>query len=225
MAFITLQLNAAAMTSAEVIDHRIDRFEELEECVQSLVSRQHNVLIYGSRGVGKTFLVKLIADRIRESGCSHFPCIANIASVSLYGNRSAGEASSDDTSGFLRAILLQLCRSLWELIGRKYLDLREQVSDPLHPLEGPEASSIRRVFNLLMKFEGSVSRTSAGSIGIGAGIKGELKGESISRSQLMAILPFEFAEFVGELTAGVLEARGYSRVVFLCDEANHMPLF
>jgi len=220
-----LKLNAAQMTTIEVIDRRIDRLDELEECTEALVSRQHNVLLYGSRGVGKTFLVKLIEARIRESGCPLFPCIANVANVSLYGNSSASVASSDDTSGFLRAILLQLCRSLWNLIGNKYLDLREQISDPPHLSDGPEASSIRRVFNLLMRLECSVSKSSTGSIGVGAVIKGELKGESISESHTMAILPFEFAEFVEELTVEVLQPRGYNRVVFLCDEANHMPLF
>ena len=149
---------------------------------------------------------------MQDSSGPLFPCIANVANVSLYSTRSVG---SDDTSGFLRAILLQLCTSLWNLVGQKYLDLREQLLEPsaAHG-RGTEISAIRRVYSQLMRMEDSVNKVFANSLGLGAGIKGEMKEEITTGTRSLNVLPFEFAEFLDEPTVEVLHRRGYQRIVF-----------
>lgn len=220
----TLSLNAASIAPDDIGKRRIDRDDEVREILQALGPLEQNVLLIGSRSVGKTFLVRLIEAQMRKSGGGTFPCVANVANVSLC---SAGVLGSDDTSGFLRAILLQLCSSLWKFVGGHYLDLRERLLKPPGTTreETSEMSKICRVYSQLMRIEATLTDVSAQSLGVGAGIRGELKGELSSGTRNLNVLPFEFAEFVDELTVGVLHAHGFRRIVFLCDEANVMPLF
>ena len=72
--------------SKDIELHRVDRTDELASCVQALTTNYHNVLLHGSRGVGKTFLVKLILNRINKEYSNIFTTHVEIDGLLAYGN-------------------------------------------------------------------------------------------------------------------------------------------
>jgi hypothetical protein len=97
-------------TIAENIDDvtkvRIDRDRELGLCCEALLKRRQNVLLYGNRGIGKTFLLRLVEKKVQELAPSVYPCVVNIASVGAY-------SLGNEAAGFPRAVLLQFCSALY----------------------------------------------------------------------------------------------------------------
>lgn len=114
-------INCVFESADEIRARCIDRKREVDTCLEALVEHGHNVLVHGTRGVGKTFLLRLVEDGLRATE-RFFPCFANLASLSAYGGPS-------DTSGFPRAVLLQLCASIWKALGKSYLDLCDRLSE------------------------------------------------------------------------------------------------
>jgi histone H3/H4 len=208
------------LSIAELKAMRVDRADELLLCHHAIAMNRHNVLLYGERGVGKSFLVRLLQQEIEDRSPELFAASVNIAGLSEYGNR-------DELASFSRAVLLQLCRILWtDLIRGSYLDLRERLDETGREitLRGKPELTIQRVYSQLMFAQRQLRIQHLNSIGFSAGAKGERSEKATFDRQQSDILPFEFAEFAGELIAEVLEPRGKSRLILICDEANRLPL-
>ena len=217
--FALYHLNAERIS--EIDQLRIDRENEIAACSDSIVELRHNVLLYGTRGVGKTFLLRLIEKEIIAKDETIFPCFVNIASLHAYN-------FSNDVGAFPRAVLLQLCTELWgNVLGKSYLDLRDRLKETgqeLH-LRKKDEVTIQRVYEHLMTLGKTAQSAILNTVGFSAGLKGEKKEETSQQTQYSTILPFEFPEFAHELIRNVLLARGKKRLVVLCDEANQMPIF
>lgn len=212
--------NTVAEHVSDVTTVRIDRDRELDRIFEALVRRKQNVLLYGTRGVGKTFLLRLVEKQIQELAPEVYPCIVNVASIAAYSPR-------DEAAGFPRAVLLQFCAALWKLLGRSYMDLRSTLDESGQELKltnAPERA-IQRVYTHLMLQEREIRHSLINSVGFAAGLKGEKKEDQLRSGHQPDVLPFEFAEFTEELVATVLQPNGRQSVIFLCDEANHMPIF
>lgn len=213
-------LNAAAHSIEEIRSLRVDREREFSQTLEALVKRSHNVLLYGRRGAGKTFLVRLLDDEIRRTESNVFPCIVNLASLAGYDN-------NDEVSAFPRAVLLQLCAAMWtQLLEKPYLDLRDRLTETGQELtfRGTDERTIQNVYKHLV-LQQLISKSSLSNT---AGISLVAKGEKSEAASLEAkhapILPFEFAEFVAQLIKAVLIPRGKARIIVLCDESNHIKL-
>ncbi len=215
------QYNLAAENLHEIEALRIDRDREVAICRDAIVKSLHNVLLYGTRGVGKTFLLRLVEKAVTDHDPSVFPCLTNIASLIEY-------RIADDVGAFPRAVLLQLCAFLWtDVLNRSYLDLRDALDETgqeIHRRPKDEVT-IRRIYRHLMLLERSARSAMFNTVGFSAGVKGEKKEEAGQQMRHSNVLPFEFAEFAHELVANVLKPRDKSRLVVLCDEANQMPIF
>ena len=100
---------------------RIDRIQEINLCIQAVTEESQNILLYGDRGVGKTFVLRLIFDEISKSNQSILPVSIYLTGLTCYGN-------DDIVASFSRAILLQVCSTIWtDLLGKRYTDLREEL--------------------------------------------------------------------------------------------------
>jgi hypothetical protein len=109
-----------------------------------------------------------------------------------------------------------------------YLDLRASLDDTGTELRLPNAAAkaIRRVYkHLLLTGDRQHRATSSNAVGFAAGLKGDKKEEVTTSTNQSDVLPFEFAEFTDELVSNVLEPQEKSHVIFLCDEANQMPIY
>lgn len=208
---------------SDCLEYRVDREHEVAICKDALVVQRHNVLLYGGRGVGKTFLLRVLEHEIAESEPEVFPCFVNIGSLQAYGDNDG-----DDISSFPRAVLLQLCSTLWtKLLGKSYLDLRERLNETgneLH-LRQLDEQTIQRVYSHLMLQDRTARMSHRNSVGFSVGAKGEKQEQVLLEGKHSQILPFEFAEFANELIENVLAQHGKKAVVVLCDEANNIPLF
>jgi len=214
-------MNTCAEFQENINSLCVDRKEELSICFQSLNLKHHNVLLYGTRGVGKTFLVRLLEGHIKQKSPETFAAYIRIAGLRAYGN-------IDIVASFSRATLMQLCCVIWtDLLGKSYLDLRDRLNETGQEivLRSKPEKIIHRIYTHLMTSHIKAQQQMINTIGFTAGVKGEKK-ESITREvQQSDILPFEFAEFAHEIKENVLKPLGRKRIIILCDEVNHMPIF
>ena len=188
--------------------------------MQAVLRKRNNVLIFGERGVGKTFLLRLIEDELIKDE-TVFAAYTSVSALNALG----GE---DPVAAFSRQLLLQFCAHVWdEIFGRSYLDLRETLDEGKQDitLRSSEEEIIQRIYSHLMTRQRQGQYQMLNTVGFSAGVKGE-KTEQISHQKLQAdVLPFEFVEFTHEITQKVLTRHGKSRVVILCDEANLLSSF
>ncbi len=200
---------------------RVDREEDLAVIHSAIAQRGHNVLLYGTRGVGKSFLLGLLEMELAQSSATIYPCRVNLASLRSY-------AHADNASAFSRAVLLQFCKTLWtDVLGKSYLDLRDRLNESRHEihLRGKDETTIERVYGHLMLLDQAARNAEWTTAGFSVGVRGEKKEEISREAHHSQVLPFEFAEFSQELIENVLAAHGMNRLVVLCDEANLIPIF
>ncbi len=138
--------NLAAEDISNIKEMGVNRENEFEQCVSSLIYRHHNVLLYGERGIGKTFLLRLIEQKIKDTATDVFSSIVNIGSLRAYDLES-------DVSAFPRAVLLRLCTDLWRtLLNKSYLDLRDRLEETGQEitLRKNDEKTIQRIYTHLM---------------------------------------------------------------------------
>ncbi|MFA7062039.1 MAG: hypothetical protein WC156_14625 [Pedobacter sp.] len=213
--------NAAAEELENIKKMRVDREVELQDCITALVGRHHNILLYGERGAGKTFLLRVLENELSERHKNIHASLVSLGSLGLYGQQ-------DDLSAFPRAVLLQLCRDLWtKVVGKSYLDLKERLEETGQEitLRNNDEIAIQRVYTHLMAHDTASRRKLSNSVGFSAIAKGEKSEERYVDTKQFDLLPFEFGEYTEELRKAVLLPRGITKVVLLCDEANHMSVF
>ncbi len=216
-------LNAAAQSIEDLRDARVDREEEFSKAYSALANNVQNVLLYGTRGAGKTFITRLLEDEIRRENDDVFTCMVNLANLHSYGDNS-----DDESDAFPRAVLLQLCTALWtRVIGKNYLQLKDVLSSSGHELRSisKEEKSVQDIYAHLMQYDllHRASRTNTAGMNLVA--KGELQEHLFHENRQSSILPFEFGEFVTQLLTDVLEPKGKEKIIVLCDEANHAKFY
>jgi Cdc6-like AAA superfamily ATPase len=208
-------------TSYPITDIGLKPFLAIDCRWKQLTNNSQNVLLYGSRGIGKTFLVRLLFEKLKSSESSVFPVVVNLSGLVCYGR-------DDITASFSRAVLLQVCCEVWtRLLGKRYLDLRERLDETGNEISfRTEAErTVQRIYSLLMTSQRTARKKQYESFGVTAAIKGEKGDEAEFSRQQSDVLPFEFAEFIDELNKYVLGREKKKRFVIICDEANKMPLF
>lgn len=212
-----ISLNTRSMPFSVVENIRVDRGSELDQCIERLVHRGENVFLWGVRGVGKTFLVRLIEARLKT-----FPEILPV-NVDVLGLPGFGR--HDTASAFPEAVLLALCKTVWkELLDKPYSALRSRLDlrEGEIRLESRLEQTIETIYQHAMASQRKARHEHNRSIGFAAGAKGELATTGWIEQEQPPILPFEFLEFTEEILAA-LASKEKTRVVALCDEANHLP--
>jgi AAA+ ATPase superfamily predicted ATPase len=219
--FALLQLHAAVEGIERIRESRVDREDELAICMEALLARAQNVLVYGERGTGKSFLVRLIQDEIERTSPSVLTVTVNVSGLAAY-------SPFDSASAFPRAVLIQICAELWErLLGRDYWELRERLGETGSEItfRSKAETTVQEIYSYLMINERTARFEWGNSVGFSAGVKGEKRESAATERKQLDILPFEFLKFVDTLYASVLKEHGIDRIVVLCDEANLLPEF
>ncbi len=212
--------NARSLPLETILSIRVDRDSELSQCIQAVVNKRNNVLIYGDRGVGKTFLLRLIQKELNKNE-EVFAAFVETSALFSYG-------SEDPVASFSRLLLLQFCTCIWkDMLGKSYLDLRETLDEGEQDitLRNTAERTTQRVYAHLMTHQRQAQYQMSHSIGFSAGVKGDKKEQISHQKQQADVLPFEFVEFAQELSKKVLLPKGKKRTILLCDEANLLPSF
>lgn len=218
MQVIVLDGNKSSI--GELEEQWVNRDNELSLCSQSIIRLGHNVLVYGERGIGKTFLVRKLHKIISDENPEIFPIFINLSGLHAY--------AEDAASAFPRAILIQLCSAIWtKIFNKEYLSLREDLSEKGFEvnIKSKAEKTVHRIYKHLMLTSRKTTYEWSNVVGFSAGAKGEKSEKGVAESEPLKILPFEFLEFAEELYESVLLPNGKTRVVALCDEANVLPQF
>lgn len=199
----------------------INRNIELKRCVEALFERSENILIHGSRGVGKTFLVLMLLKEIKSRFKDTVSLFLNMESLFVHN-------PSEAMPFFPKAVLLQLCRTVWvDVLEKEYSALREILSQIGSEIKFRKKGEkkIANIYRLLMTSTRKMIASREHSYGASAILKGNIK-EGVQREWFeFDILPFEFFEFVREIKKESLLPYRKERIIVICDEANKLPLF
>ena len=214
-------LSACGMSDDDIRYFSVGRDDEYREVLNDLIRKNHNVLIYGERGIGKTFLIRSLYEKIVEAEKDILPIFINLAGLRSY-------SPADNAASFPRAILLQICSVIWSnYLGNSYLDLRDSISDSGQEitLKSKPEKTVQRLYRHLMSFERKAQNEFVNSVGFSALAKGEKSEKTTASLTQSDILPFEFVEFVNELKENVLPYINKQRIILICDEANMLPQY
>jgi Cdc6-like AAA superfamily ATPase len=200
-----------------ILDSRIDRESELAACVQHLGYHSENMFLWGARGVGKTFLVRLVHAELEAK--DDILC----ASVDMLGLPGFGR--HDPATAFPEAVLLALCTSIWKnIVGKPYSELRGrlELSEGSIRLSTKIEKVVESIYKQVMISQRKSRYEYSNSVGFSAAAKGEKKEIGWVEQEQPPVLPFEFLEYCEELLHALLKV-GKRRIVALCDEANRLP--
>jgi len=199
----------------------VDRDDELKQCVDALFSRSENILIYGTRGVGKTFLVRLLLEEIKSHFNDTVPVFVNLTGLLAYGTREIASA-------FPNAVLLEICRTIWvDVMGKSYSKLRNSLSETGSEikLRKKGEKKVAEIYRLLMTSARRTRFSQLSSFGVSAILKGNIQENMQKEWSEIDVLPFEFFEFVEEIKKESLHPYRKERIIAICDEANKLPIF
>jgi hypothetical protein len=213
----TVFFNTRQIPAEEVTELRVNREAEVDACVGHLNHRRANVFLWGARGVGKTFLVRLVDQELRNE--------TSILSASIDVLGLPGFARANPATAFPEAVLLGICSAIWkEVLKRPYSELRARLDLREGDIRLPSklARSLEKLYLQMMASQRKAHYEYSNSVGFSAGAKGEKKETGWVEQEQPPVLPFEFLEFCEELLEALKE-HGKTRIVALCDEANLLP--
>jgi energy-coupling factor transporter ATP-binding protein EcfA2 len=214
--FANLNLDAACMDDDNLARHCVDREMELASALDAIESGE-NLLIYGDRGIGKSFLARLINLEIAKRE-SFFPVMVDVSHLPGYGVDPVAAA-------FPRAVLLQVCVEIWKnLLGHSFLELNGSRLRHQPIFEDSTRTTVREVYLYLIADSEGASLGRERTIGASAIVKSEAKEDATRRWDRSNLLPFEFFEFAEAIQNDVLKPLGKSKLVAICDEANLLSL-
>ena len=200
---------------------KVNRENELKKCVVSLYERSENLLLYGARGVGKTFLVRLIHEEIKANYAEVVPALVNLTSLFAYHPLNV-------ISAFPKAVLLELCKTIWiDVLGKDYSTLRSVLAETGNELKFRKKGEKKliSIYKLLMTTGRKIKVSDESTIGVAAGFKGDVKSAETREWSEFDTLPFEFFEFIEEIMEVTLKPKKKNRIIILCDEANKLSIF
>ncbi|MCK4397475.1 MAG: orc1/cdc6 family replication initiation protein [Methanophagales archaeon] len=214
-------LSAEALEVELIKLMRVNRDDELRQCIDALFGRSENLLLYGSRGVGKTFLVRLLLEEIRSRFEDTLPAFMNMTGLLAY--EPVGVVSA-----FPNAVLLELCRTIWvDVLGNEYSTLRGVLSETGREIKFRKKGEkkVVEIYRLLMTSARRMRVSREYSVGVSAVLKGGTKEDTQREWSEIDTLPFEFFEFVEEIKKETLRPNGKERIIAICDEANKLSIF
>jgi AAA+ ATPase superfamily predicted ATPase len=200
---------------------RVNRDIELKQCIDALFGRSENLLLYGSRGVGKTFLVRLLLEEIKSRFEDTVPAFVNLTGLLAYDPVGI-------VSAFPNAVLLELCRTIWvDVLGKEYSTLRDVLSETGREIKFRKKGEkkVVDIYRLLMTSARRMKVSQEHSVGVSAVFKGDTKEGTEREWSEIDTFPFEFFEFVEEIKKETLRPNGKERIITICDEANKLPVF
>lgn len=200
---------------------RVDRDNELEKCIDALLSRSENLFLYGSRGIGKTFLVRILFEEIKKESENTVPIFVNVFNF-------LNPIPSEIVSAFPNAILIEICKTIWvDVLGKEYSTLRSEISKTNRKINfrNKGEKKIIDIFRLLMTSNIRMRASQEYSIGTSTILKSDAKESTQREWSEIDILPFEFFEFIEEIKKETLLPKGKERIIVICDEANKLPIF
>lgn len=194
------------------------REKELDEIALSVVDRSQSITISGYDTVGKS---SLVATFLADASFSKTLKKGGILPIRISENELYQSIRTD----FLSSITHLLCAKVWtEVFKRNYSELLEETL--LYPRNTDLSKKSWKLLKRIFQIVTSEGIGSSGSRKSEFGGKLVLDGRSSEENQISiqrkGLQPFEFMMLIDEIV-GVLAKHDYRKVLFVCDQLNHLP--
>ena len=216
---VDLAFTAAAerLSWEQILALRVGRVNEVARLASVLGPGSSNVYLWGDRGIGKTFLTRLLDHSLKEDHR-----VLGVR-VSAAGHLFGADSLTSVASGTMLAFL----ETVWtKVLGKKYSELRATLTEApqgdlnlLGPLRSDLERTTVRLYQDVMSGVMSMTHLTQQSIGVSLFAKGDIGRSREIQNSTPALLPFEFAEYAHELREALLR-EGLHGVTITLDEAN-----
>jgi hypothetical protein len=206
--------SAFNFTSPVVPPLLVGRSEVLSRISESLLNANTSVLLTGRRKIGKSSLVTTLIAELRQRAPAVLPMSMDMQRFSRV-----------DISDFLRLLAHQLCVEVWTTIIKRPVSelITEAVVDPQGAsIARKELRTLYRIFRLLTNQEFSGSQTYAKNLGGKLVLESKVEESTTLGIGRRSLESFEFLYLLDEIRE-IIESHGFSSIVVVCDEANHLP--
>jgi hypothetical protein len=206
------------LTPEELREHCADRQSEISHCTSTLQETRNNVLLLGERGVGKTFLIRLVEANLTAGNRGIIPVSVDMINA-IHGLEFNPYA-------FGQSLLLIVIAQIWRTVfGRPYEALvsKTGIGEKDLGLGKPE-KVLQSIHEKVRSSAIQVATHDTSLVGAAAVVKGERKEERHRTLELHGIMPYEFSEYARDIIDYVLYPKEYEKIVVLCDETNQFPI-
>ncbi len=203
---------------------RVNRENDLNNCIETITDRFENLILFGERGIGKSFLIRLIELKL----ASEFPNF-----LSIYLNMTGLFSKEEDKTkfdrininDFPRLILLEMCRTIWvDKFNKEYSELRSGLIEDTSIFSKTSHKKIKSIYNFLMTSNREFHKSQVNEVGFSLAVKGGKKEEISHSWKENPIDSFEFFEYIKEFKKEILLKLGVNRILVICDESNHLSM-
>jgi len=217
--YIKVPSIAGNLTDEEIQKVKVDRDEELYRIIHLLIIASENVLVIGDRGQGKTFLSRLVHNKIEQENSNILPVRIDLTGLHFY------QEPFFHTMWLPILILNQLCKEIWINLFKKEYSKLLNIHDNLEEIKLFKKKSEKKVievYNILKKEELKVRNEMHASIGASIGIKGDTGSKESHEWKNRKLQNFEILELIKELKEAINKDFSKNRIVLICDEANKL---
>lgn len=196
----------------------VSREKELDFLRNNIFYNNESVVLEGFFRIGKsstilTFLESIISGEVDDQE-KIFP--VRILMTQFYNSL---------TSDFLSTITHELVAQIWtKVMGYKYSQLLEDTALDVKKSKSisKHINSIKRIYKIVSSASFSSKGTSSNEIGGKLILTGKRSGSSELSLTRKPLQTFEFLLLLDELM-DTLSDFGYNKILFFCDELNHLP--
>lgn len=210
--------NAVSLSDKEIAYYRVNREKELTDCKGVLINGDANILIYGTRGVGKTFFARILEGELKNN--------ENIFTTRVDLIHYMRDFRS--ISAFPRAILDCICRDIWINIFNRKSDELFRFSTELSTFNNlglsKEQSVLLDVFRFVISEKKKIKSLQFTELGFSSGIRAGIKDGESTEMVFGDFLSIEYITFLSKIQTDVLHPLGYKSSIIICDEANRLPI-
>jgi len=199
---------------------RANREDEIRTCFENITSSNSNILIYGERGIGKTFVIRLLEKKLQERCDNVFSFRVNVMEILSYDR-------IDPISAFPASVLIHLCHSIWkDLFKNSHLDLMDPLFNPKKhiKLKNKDEQLIQDIYYRIRSQQRKLIYQAQNKAGLTAIAKAEMNETYTEEVNPISLLPFEFFKFIEVIQDEILAPRGINKLIVLCDEMNILPI-
>ena len=192
----------------------VNREVQTSECINGILAHE-KVAIIGARGIGKSMLILNIQKELAEKHPPVLPIYLNFSRGYLVG----GVAKNS----FICFMLQSLIDYVWvNILGNKASSLYEVSNDTM--MQSELESKVSRLHKLTRIIGANIEISNRYHIGAKLVAEGSYDKANNRELGLSPLSEREFTNLFLELCADLEEYLSIDTIVFLCDEANHLPI-
>jgi len=211
-----IHVNARYWRQEDVVRLRVDRAADVQRLIRA-VDRGANILVYGPRGVGKTFLLRMLLIELERRKAGVFPIYYQASLTVTHAKPKFGEEVA-----FKYALLFELISAVWyQLAQLPHIALA--AAKRAEEIRFRSTGIIADIHLRLVSSERENTYQRSNTLGADHIIAAKLDEERSSKTKFGGVEPLELSHYIADLKAVIETETKCTRLLVLCDEANLLP--